>query len=445
VHNDDASPEPRTALIEPRIPKGFRDFLPAREAERLSIVRRLQAVFERFGFVPIDTPVLEFAEVLLGKGGGETDKEVYRFTDHGGRDVAMRFDLTVPFARFMAAHLEEVGLPFRRWHAAKVWRGENTQRGRYREFMQVDFDVVGVDSASADLEVLLLMRESLSALGMKAFSIRYAHRGVFNAFLSRLGLQGKSVELLRAIDKQRKIGTDKTRGLLEEIAGAPAAAQILRFVQVEATPAQTLQKLAGLVGGGVEGITRLTQVAEALDRLQVSESFVLDPSITRGLDYYTGVVFESFLGDLPDIGSVCSGGRYNELASLYTRQHLPGVGASVGLDRLMAAMEELGLSGSAAAGASVLVLYLDDALIGTYHAIARDLRAQGFAAEVYPEKKKLAQQFSYAEKRGIRLAVVCGEQEAAAGTVTLKDLTTRESYEGLAASSLAGKARELLR
>jgi len=445
VHNDDASPEPRATLIEPRIPKGFRDFLPAREAERLSIVRRLQAVFERFGFVPIDTPVLEFAEVLLGKGGGETDKEVYRFTDHGGRDVAMRFDLTVPFARFMAAHLDEVGLPFRRWHAAKVWRGENTQRGRYREFMQVDFDVVGVDSASADLEVLLLMRESLSALGMKRFTVRYAHRGVFNAFLSRLGLQGKSVELLRTIDKQRKIGTDKTRELLEEIAGAAAAADILRFVQVEATPAQTLQKLAGLVGSGAEGITRLTHLSEALDHLGVSDSFVLDPSITRGLDYYTGVVFESFLGDLPDIGSVCSGGRYNELASLYTRQHLPGVGASVGLDRLMAAMEELGLSGSAAVGASVLVLYLDDALVGTYHALAQDLRRQGLAAEVYPEKRKLAQQFSYAEKKGIRLAVVCGEQEAAAGTVTLKDLTTRESYEGLSASSLAGKARELLR
>ena len=440
----DKPAENRAELIEPRIPKGFRDFLPAREAERLSIVRRLQAVFERFGFLPIDTPVLEFAEVLLGKGGGETDKEVYRFTDHGGRDVAMRFDLTVPFARFMAAHIEEVGLPFRRWHAAKVWRGENTQRGRYREFMQVDFDVVGVDSASADLEVLLLMRESLGALGLRAFSIRYAHRGVFNAFLARLGLEGKSVEVLRTIDKQRKIGADRTRGLLEEIAGATAAAEILRFVQVEPTARQTLDKLAGLVGNGVEGITRLSQIAEALDRLGVSQSFVLDPSITRGLDYYTGIVFESFLGDLPDIGSVCSGGRYNELASLYTRQHLPGVGASVGLDRLMAAMEELGLAGGPAAGASVLVLYLDDSLIGTYHAIAQGLRSEGFAAEVYPERKKLAQQFSYAEKKGIRLAVVCGEQEAAAGTVTLKDLTTRESYEGLTATALAGKARELL-
>jgi len=436
VQNDD--------LIEPRIPKGFRDFLPEKESERLAIVRKLQSVFERFGFLPIDTPVLEFAEVLLGKGGGETDKEVYRFTDHGGRDVAMRFDLTVPFARFMAAHLEEVGLPFRRWHAAKVWRGENTQRGRYREFMQVDFDIVGTDSGSADLEILLLMRETLAALGMRGFIIRYAHRGVFNACLSRLGLEGKSVEVLRTIDKQRKIGPEKTRDLLVEVAGPAAASDILGFIRVEETPAATLQKLAGLVGG-VEGITRLSQIASALDRLGIAQTYILDPSITRGLDYYTGIVFESFLGELPDIGSVCSGGRYNDLASLYTKQRLPGVGASIGLDRLMAAMEELGLAGGSSARASVLVLFLDDSLIGAYHEIAQGLRASGVAAEVYPEKKKLAQQFAYAEKKGIPLAVVCGEQESASGTVTLKDLRSRESYEGLRTADLPGRARELLR
>jgi histidyl-tRNA synthetase len=431
-------------LIEPRIPKGFRDFLPDKEMHRLDIVRKLQAVFERFGFLPIDTPVLEFAEVLLGKGGGETDKEVYRFTDHGGRDVAMRFDLTVPFARFMAAHLSEVGLPFRRWHAAKVWRGENTQRGRYREFMQVDFDVVGTDSASADLEILLLMQESLSALGVQRFSIRYAHRGVFNECLAKLGLQQKYVEVLRTIDKQRKIGSEKTLEQLSEIAGPAHARDILDFIRVEDTPARTLKKLAGVVGEGVEGIQRLTHISAALEQLGIADSFALDPSITRGLDYYTGIVFESFLGDLPDIGSVCSGGRYNDLASLYTKQHLPGVGASIGVDRLMAAMDELGLAGAAASRGSVLVLFLEDSLLGRYHEIARRLRADGIAAEVFPEKKKLAVQFAYAEKKGIRLAVVCGEQEAAAGVATLKDLMSRESYEGLKQSELSGKARSLL-
>jgi histidyl-tRNA synthetase len=445
VHNEDKSAEPRGGLIEPRIPKGFRDFLPEKESQRLSIVRKLQSVFEGFGFLPIDTPVLEFAEVLLGKGGGETDKEVYRFTDHGGRDVAMRFDLTVPFARFMAAHLGEVGLPFRRWHAAKVWRGENTQRGRYREFMQVDFDVVGTDSSSADLEILLLMRESLSALGMKRFTIRYAHRGVFNACLSRLGLEGSSAEVLRTIDKQRKVGEEKTREALSLSTGSERAARILDLIRVEETPAATLAKLAAVAGADHDGIARLTQIAAALDLLGVSSSFALDPSITRGLDYYTGIVFESFLGDLPDIGSVCSGGRYNELASLYTKQHLPGVGASIGLDRLMAAMEELGLSGGAAGRASVLVLFLDDSLLGEYHRIAGSLRSAGIGAEVYPEKKKLAVQFAYAEKNAIPLAVVFGEQEAAAGTATLKDLRSRESYEALAPSDLPGKARELLR
>lgn len=432
-------------LIEPRIPKGFRDFLPDKESHRLGLVRKLQAVFERFGFLPIDTPVLEFAEVLLGKGGGETDKEVYRFLDHGGRDVALRFDLTVPFARFMAAHLAEVGLPFRRWHAAKVWRGENTQRGRYREFMQVDFDIVGTDSASADLEILLLMKESLAALGMQSFSIRYAHRGVFNAFLAKRGIAHRSVDLLRAIDKQRKVGTERTRELLAEIAGPAPAQDILDFIRVEKTPAQTLAKMAAAVGEEIEGIQRLAHISSALEYLGAAGSFALDPSITRGLDYYTGIVFESFLGDLPDIGSVCSGGRYNDLASLYTKQHLPGVGASIGVDRLMAAMEELGLAGAPPARASVLVLFLEDALLGRYHEIAQALRAAGITAEVYPEKKKLAAQFAYAEKKGISLAVVCGEQEAAAGVVTLKDLRSRESHEGLKPGELPGKARELLR
>lgn len=442
VPNDDSSPGD---LIEPRIPKGFRDFLPDKESQRLSIVRKLQSVFESFGFLPIDTPVLEFSEVLLGKGGGETDKEVYRFTDHGGRDVAMRFDLTVPFARFMAAHLAEIGLPFRRWHAAKVWRGENTQRGRYREFMQVDFDIVGTDTSSADLEILLIMKESLETLGMKRFSIRYAHRGLFTACLAALGVPGGSVEVLRTIDKQRKIGTEKTRQVLSERCGPERASKILDLIRVEPTPDATLAKLASTAGGEHPGARRLSEIAAALQHLGVSASFVLDPSITRGLDYYTGIVFESFLADLPDIGSVCSGGRYNELASLYTKQHMPGVGASIGLDRLMAAMEELHLGEASTGRASVLVLFLDEALLGEYHRIAQALRAEGMGVEVYPEKKKLAVQFAYAEKKGIPLAVVIGVQEAAAGTLTLKDLRSRESFESLSPADLPGKARELLR
>jgi histidyl-tRNA synthetase len=432
-------------LIEPRIPKGFRDFLPERESRRIAIVQSLEKVFAAFGYAPIDTPVLEFAEVLLGKGGGETDKEVYRFADHGGRDVAMRFDLTVPFARFMAAHLAELGLPFRRWHAAKVWRGENTQRGRYREFMQVDFDVVGTDSASADLEILLLMRESMKRLGMEKSSIRFAHRGLFNAYLARLGLDARSAEVLRTIDKRRKIGEEKTRELLAEIAGAQNARDIIDFTRAESSPAGTLEKMTRAIGAENEGVTRLSDLLRALGELRVADDFVLDPSITRGLDYYTGIVFETFLNDVPDIGSVCSGGRYNDLASLYTRQSIPGVGASIGLDRLMAAMEELGIRSGAGAGSSVLVLLLDPALTGRYHAFARAFRDAGISAEVYPEQKKLAAQFAYAEKRGIPLALVCGGSEMEAGVVGLKDLRSRQSHDGLGLEAAIAKATELLR
>jgi histidyl-tRNA synthetase len=431
-------------LIEPRVLKGFRDFLPDKESRRLAIIRSLEEAFRLFGYVPIDTPVLEYAEVLLGKGGGETDKQVYRFLDHGGRDVALRYDLTVPFARFMAAHLAELPLPFRRYHAAKVWRGENTQRGRYREFVQVDFDVVGADSSSADAEILLLMQECMSRLGITGFTIRYSHRGIFNAFLERQGLGGRSVELLRIIDKERKIGQEKTREALVEVAGEAAAEAVLAFIRVAATPRETLAGLAGAAGAENEGVRRLTEISGCLEAMGAADNFLIDPSITRGLDYYTGVVFETFLTELPEIGSVCSGGRYNELASLYTRQSLPGVGASVGLDRLMAAMEELGLQSGEGAAPAVLVLFLDDALLGPYHVFAAALRAAGIPAEVFPEKKKLTAQFAYAEKKGIRLALIQGPEEAASGRLTLKDVTSRESTEGLTLQAVIDKAKELL-
>jgi histidyl-tRNA synthetase len=432
-------------LIEPKVLKGFRDFLPDREAARLALLRRLEEVFASYGFAPIDTPVLEYAEVLLGKGGGETDKQVYRFTDHGGRDVAMRFDLTVPFARFMAAHLGEISLPFKRWHAAKVWRGENTQRGRYREFVQVDFDTVGTDAASADLEILLLMRESFLSLGLGGVKVHYAHRGVFNAFLARIGLADRAVEVLRLIDKQRKIGREQTRELLAEIAGSENADRVLAYAQIEETAARTRAKLAEAAGPDAPGVGRLGEIGGALEDLGVADTFVLDPSITRGLDYYTGIVFETFLDRLPDIGSVCSGGRYDDLASLYTSQRLPGVGASIGLDRLMAAQEELGQARQGTAGPLVLVIMLEERLLAEYHRIVFAFRDAGIPAEVYPEPRKIAAQFAYAEKRGIPLAVIAGSDERARGVVNLKDLRSRQSHEGLTLGDATARASALLR
>ncbi|HUI71810.1 MAG TPA: histidine--tRNA ligase [Spirochaetia bacterium] len=432
-------------LIEPRVLKGFRDFLPDKEAQRLAILRRLEEVFRLCGFAPIDTPVLEYADVLLGKGGGETDKQVYRFRDHGDRDVALRFDLTVPFARFMAAHLSELSLPFRRWHAAKVWRGENTQRGRYREFMQVDFDIVGADSASADLEILLLMRRCMAALGMAKSTIHFAHRGVFNDFIAALGLQSKTVEVLRTIDKARKVGQQKTLEALEEITGAQDAQKITRFIEPHGSWAESLSSLRDAVGATNEGVQRLSAICAGLDELSLSSSFCLDPSITRGLDYYTGVVFETFLADLPGIGSVCSGGRYNDLASLYTHQKLPGVGASIGVDRLMAAIDELGLASSSGSAPSLIVVCLEERLLGDYHRTVEAFREAGVSAEVYPEQKKLAVQFAYAEKKGIPLALVRGEKEVTLGIVGLKDLRSRQSYDGLTLETAIDKAKELLR
>ncbi len=432
-------------IIDPRTLRGFRDSLPQAEVGRLAVQEKLARVFRRFGFVPIDTPVLEYAEILLGKGGGETDKQVYRFRDHGDRDVAMRFDLTVPFARFMAAHAHELYLPFKRYHMAKVWRGENTQRGRYREFVQIDFDIVGVDSASADFETLLVMQESFRELGVPRFRIHFSHRELLNGFLAGRGLSDSYLPVLRLIDKLRKIGPQEVRAQLAELVSEQAAGQILEFVATGSSDRETLERVGSLLPPDCPPVERLRTVWRCIEDCGLGEHFHFDPAITRGLDYYTGVVFETFLGDLPDIGSVCSGGRYNDLASLYTQEKLPGVGASIGLDRLMAALEELGLAAVGGAAPQALVLLLDESLLADYHRLAGSLRQAGLEVEVYPEARKLAVQLKYAEKRGIPLAVIFGPEESSRGQYTLKDLRDRSSHEGLSAEALAETASRLLR
>ncbi|MBN1837397.1 MAG: histidine--tRNA ligase [Spirochaetales bacterium] len=432
-------------IIEPRTLRGFRDSLPRQELLKEEIQARLAQVFRRAGFVPIDTPALEYAEILLGKGGGETDKQVYRFRDHGQRDVALRFDLTVPFARFMAAHVQELYLPFKRYHMAKVWRGENTQRGRYREFVQIDFDIVGVDSASADFEILAAMHEAIRALGVERFHIHLSHRELFNEFLRSIGLESSYLEVLRVIDKLGKIGREKVEAALGELAGTEPARGILEFVDAQGSNRDTLEKLAAHVPPDCAPLRRLREILDCVSEAGLGEVVRLDPSITRGLDYYTGVVFETFLDELPGIGSVCSGGRYNDLASLYTKEQLPGVGASIGLDRLLSALEELNALPSAQAAPDVLVLCLDESLVAAYHRLAGELRARGLAAEVYPAGRKLTVQLKYAERRGIPLALFHGEAEAASGTCNLRDLRSRESFDGLTVPAAAETASRLLR
>ncbi|HOI21933.1 MAG: histidine--tRNA ligase [Spirochaetia bacterium] len=428
-------------IIEPRVLKGFRDYLPDAEQARNSLLSRLESVFRSFGFVPIDTPALEYAEILLGKGGGETDKQVYRFTDNGGREVALRFDLTVPFARFMAEHVEELYLPFRRYHMAKVWRGENTQRGRYREFMQCDFDIVGTDSASADADILLVIAQAIRALEAGKARIRVNHRALFNRFLARAGCLDKSVSILRSVDKIEKIGTGKTRELLTAEVGSGIADEILSFIEPGRDFETTLEKMASFCDKNddeaMAAKQRLRDVYEIALAAGAAESLYLDPSITRGLDYYTGVVFETFLDDLPSIGSVCSGGRYNELAGLYTTRSLPGVGASVGLDRLLSAMEALKRPLRRDSLPRLLLANLGEAPESELHRIATALRFRGLSCEVYPEAKKLLNQYSFAQKKSIPFALLMDASSMGRQIYPLRDLERRSTREFSSLDELA--------
>ncbi len=414
-------------MIEPSVLKGFRDSLPEEEIPKKRIIRILEDVFSSYGFVPIDTPVLEYTEVLLGKGGGETDKQIFRFQDNGGRQVAMRFDLTVPFARFLAMHHDRLGIPFKRYHINKVWRGENPQKGRYREFIQCDFDIVGADNAEADYEILSMMHRSFSALGIEGYTFHLSHRALFSSFLAHIGIEDKAIDILRTVDKMRKIGSDEVRKLLDEITGDGTKTEgILSFITAGEGRSftETLDAIEALSGGESEHSRRMRTIHSLLENTGIASSFVFDPSITRGLDYYTGIVYETFLDKLPSLGSVCSGGRYNDLASLYTKEKLPGVGSSIGLDRLMAGLMELGsplLADSSAA--DVLIIHSAE---DTEKAIiaGEKLRESGIRTDIYlvPEAK-MKRIYSYAETRHIPYSLQIKD-----GSCILKNLSTREEY-----------------
>ena len=314
--------------------------------ERLMDIAR--RVYRSYGFMPIDTPALEYLEILAGKGGEETDKQLYKFQDHGGRWVGLRFDLTVPLARFAAQHIAELGTPFKRYHIATVWRGENTQRGRYREFMQCDFDTIGTRSIAADIETVLVIHDLFRQLGFRDFTICLNNRMVLSGLLERLGLAEKATAVLRSLDKLAKIGPDRAAEEMIAAAGAtPHKREILQLGKISGSNDEVLQQLKMLVARSDVGQNGVAQLKELVDGVVAAgvppERVRLDVSIARGLDYYTGTVFETFLDALPGIGSVCSGGRYDNLAALYTESELPGIGASLGLDRLLAAMEELGM------------------------------------------------------------------------------------------------------
>ncbi len=400
-------------MIQPRTLKGFRDHLPAQALVRERVLDVARRVYRSYGFAPIDTPALEYLEILTGKGSEETDKQLYRFTDHGGREVGMRFDLTVPFARFAAQHVNELGLPFKRYHMATVWRGENTQRGRYREFMQCDFDTIGTTSPVADLEMVLVVHDLLAAIGLERFTIKLNDRRVLAGILERLGLADRAPDVLRSLDKLGKATPEVVAAELTGQGVAEAAvATLLEMARLAGPPAEVLGRLAELAGTtatGAVGVAALEGLMAGATAAGVPAGrVVVDPSIARGLDYYTGIVLESFLDDLPALGSVCSGGRYDNLAALYTKQPLPGVGASLGIDRLLAGLEELGATGGPETPAEVFLVQFDAARLADYLRIAAALRRAGIAVEFFPEPKKLGQQLKLASKRGIPLALVIG-------------------------------------
>ncbi len=423
------------ALIEPRTLKGFRDYLPEVMIPREHCMDVARKVFRSFGFAPIDTPALELLEILTGKGSDETDRQIYRFEDAGGRAVGMRFDLTVPLARFAAQHMSQLGTPFKRYHIAPVWRGEAPQAGRFREFVQCDFDTIGTDSVVADIETVLVMHDLLHALDVHNFKVHINNRLVLTGLLEKFEVAQQSVAVLRAIDKLPKVGAEGVTAELKTNAGLSdqQCQQILKFASIDGEPDEVLGQVAELAGANEtvgRGIQRLRQMLAGFTAAGIEpRHYKLDVSIARGLDYYTGAVFETFLDELPGIGSICSGGRYDNLAGLFTKQHLPGVGASLGLDRLLAALQQLERLPQQKTPADVFVVYFQADRLDAYLQIVTAIRRAGINAELYPDAKKIGQQLKYAESRQFKVAVIGGDQELASGRMQVKDLRSRTSTE----------------
>ena len=443
----------KSSLIQPRTLRGFRDYLPDAMMPREQLIDTARQVYRSYGFSPIDTPALEYEEILAGKGGDESDKLMYRFEDGGGRSVGMRFDLTVPLARFAAQHVAQLGVPWKRYQIATVWRAEKSQRGRYREFMQCDFDTIGTRALAADIETAVVIHDLFSTLKLSDIHIHINHRQVLTGLLEQVGLLDQSVIVLRAIDKLAKIGREKVAEEIETVGGASAqqAKEVLQLCNISGTNDEMLRQVEALVVSsetGMEGLHALRQIVAGACAAGVPQDKIkIDVATARGLDYYTGTVYETFLDRLPNIGSVCSGGRYDNLAKLFTHQELPGIGASLGLDRLLAAMEELDMVEKVSTPAQVFIPFFEKSRLHEYLQLATQLRAAGIGVEVFPEPKKLGQQLKYADRRGFRIALIMGDQEFADGTCQVKNLATGSSEEidlDPDASNLVSAVRQLL-
>ena len=420
--------------IRPHTLSGFMELLPAQQTRMEAMMEILRTTYSLYGFTPLDTPAIEAADVLLAKGGGETEKQIYRF-QKGDSDLALRFDLTVPLAKYVALHYNELSFPFRRYQIGKVYRGERAQRGRFREFYQADIDVIGdgkLDIAN-EAEIPSIIYRTFTKMGLKRFQIRVNNRKILNGFYDMLGLRAVSGEIMRTVDKLDKIGAEKVGEILRDDCGLTDAAsdEILRFIAIRGTNAEVLAALEGYRGRNETfdlGLDELSTVVRYLGAFGVpEENFAVDLTIARGLDYYTGTVYETTLLDHPEIGSVCSGGRYDSLAEYYTDRALPGVGISIGLTRLFYVLGEQGLLNPAcpSAPADVLILPMTDDLTCAVQA-ATGLREAGIRTQLYCEQKKFKAKIQYADKLSIPYVIFLGEDEIAAGTLSVKDLKAGE-------------------
>lgn len=422
-------------IIEPSILSGFIELLPREQVAFNKMKDIIRDTYESYGFIPIDTPVLEKSEILLAKSGGETEKQIYRF-QKGDTDMAMRFDLTVPLARFVAQHAGELAFPFKRYHIGKVYRGERPQKGRFREFYQCDIDIIGNGflSINNDAEIVSVINSVFKKLDFGAFTIMINNRKVLNGFFESVGVTDKT-EVMRIIDKIDKIGRENVaEELIKTGLSETNVEKILDFITIEGSAAEVVEKLKSLTMDNEEfktGVTELEEVTKYIKAYNVEESsFAINLKIARGLDYYTGTVYETVLNDYPQLGSICSGGRYDNLASNYTKQSLPGVGISIGLSRLFYQLSAAGILKEAdtSTTSKILLVPMDGTLEYTLKS-ANLLREDGINTEVYLNSGKMGKKFAYADKLGIKFVSVIGEDEIARNVLSIKDMKSGEQKD----------------
>lgn len=446
-------------MIDPRVASGLRDLPPAVMIPRERMLAEFRRTFASFGFVPIETPHIERMEVLTGKGAGSDEvlRQIFEVTNKGGTpgELALRFDLTVPLARFVAKHVDELGVPFKRYAMGSVFRGERPAKGRFREFAQCDFDTIGTESVLADAETALVIHSALAAAGVPEFTITLNNRKILDGMLETLEVSSQKSQVLRALDKLAKVGR---KGVVEELGkpvleggaglSAEQAGSVVDFAETGRGGVDVLREVDAALGSNAhagQGIANLRTVLDLLEAAKIPQDRIaIDLGLARGLDYYTGIVFETTVKGWERFGSIASGGRYDNLASLFTSRRLPGVGASIGLDRLLALMDEAGWLGSTKTTTAVLVANFPGTDPIIPFRLAARLRDAGVGAEVYPEPIQIGKQMGYGSSRGHQLAVIVGPDEAAREVFNLRNLSSRQEDKGLAWSVLEDSVQSAL-